>query len=96
LLRKLRRYAYLISRGKAIEYQDVTISASFLSSEADYIITRNKRHHEAIPVLENKIFTPEEFIERVLNEDADKLGPRLDFRSNKQQFELYMVYHHLN
>jgi len=59
--------AYLISRGKAIEYQDVAISASFLSSEADYIITRNKRHHEAIPALENKIFTPEEFIERVLN-----------------------------
>ncbi len=61
--------AYLISQGLPIECQDVIIAASCILTNSDYLLTRNKAHFEIIPALENKLFTPEEFIENVIKKN---------------------------
>ncbi|MBI2137274.1 type II toxin-antitoxin system VapC family toxin [Candidatus Woesearchaeota archaeon] len=53
--------AYLIKNGNPIEYQDVTIAATAAVTKADYLLTLNKKHFEALPDLKGKIFTPAEF-----------------------------------
>ena len=52
--------AYLISKGKMIEYQDVAIAATFKIIDSDYLLTLNKQHFEQIPEIKGKIFTPKE------------------------------------
>ncbi len=56
--------AYRVMNGNPVEYQDDAIIASFLVSHADFIITLNKKHFD-IPVLEGKVFSPEEFLKRL-------------------------------
>lgn len=53
--------AYLISKGQTIEYQDVTIAASFLLQCCDVLLTENKEHFERLPNLKGKVMTPKEF-----------------------------------
>ena len=53
--------AYLIAEGGIIEYQDAAIAATFTVAEANYLLTLNKRHFEAIPDLKGRVYSPEEF-----------------------------------
>jgi len=57
--------SYLILEGKPIEYQDVVIAATFFVSHSDYILTLNKDHFKIFPEIKNKVFNPEEFIEKI-------------------------------
>ena len=52
--------AFLITKGKKIEIQDVIIGASFLILKCDYMLTLNLDHFKRIPALENKVIAPEE------------------------------------
>jgi len=54
--------AYLITKGKKIEIQDVIIGASSLILKCDYVLTLNLDHFKRIPALENKVITPEELV----------------------------------
>jgi Predicted nucleic acid-binding protein, contains PIN domain len=56
--------AYLISKGQPIEYQDVTIAASFLIQCCDVLLTENKEHFERLPNLQGKVITPKEFSQK--------------------------------
>jgi len=53
--------AYIISKGQPMEYQDVTIAASFLMECCDILLTENKEHFERMPNLKGKVMTPKEF-----------------------------------
>ncbi len=57
--------SYLILEGKPIEYQDVVIAATFFISRSDYLLTLNKDHFKIFPDIKNKVFTPEEFNEKI-------------------------------
>jgi predicted nucleic acid-binding protein len=56
--------AYLISKGQAIEFQDVAIAASFLLESCDILLTENKEHFERLPNLKGKVMTPKEFCQQ--------------------------------
>jgi predicted nucleic acid-binding protein len=56
--------AYLISKGQPIEYQDVSIAASFLMVCCDVLLTENKEHFERLPNLKGKVMTPKEFCQQ--------------------------------
>lgn len=58
--------AYLITKGKPIEYQDVVIAASFIKSRSDYLITLNKDHFTVFSKIAKKVYKPKEFLEEVL------------------------------
>lgn len=47
--------AYLIKKGKIIEYPDVVIAATFDVISGDYILTLNKSHFESIPEIKGKV-----------------------------------------
>jgi tRNA(fMet)-specific endonuclease VapC len=54
---KIAEYsAYLIKKGKMIEYPDTVIAATFSSIGGDYLLTLNKSHFELIPELNGKVF----------------------------------------
>ena len=52
--------AYLIKKGKIVEYPDAVIAATFNVINGDYLLTLNKSHFEIIPELKGKVFTPVE------------------------------------
>jgi predicted nucleic acid-binding protein len=56
--------AYLISKGQPIEYQDVSIAASFLLTHCDVLLTENKEHFDRLPNLKGKVMTPKEFVNK--------------------------------
>ena len=56
--------AYLIANGLPIEYQDVSIAATFLKEKGDWLLTKNKKHFTIIPGLEKSAVTPGEFKKR--------------------------------
>lgn len=57
--------AYLITKGKPIEYQDIVIAASFIKSHSDYLITLNKQHFIVFPKIAAQVYEPKEFLEKV-------------------------------
>lgn len=52
--------AFLLSKGKPIQYQDTVIAATALDLNADYLVTENTKHFLKIPKLINKIHTLDE------------------------------------
>lgn len=46
-----------------IEYPDVIIAATFFTSHCDILLTRNKKDFVLFPILKEKVFTPEEFVQ---------------------------------
>ncbi len=58
--------AYLLAEKKEIGYQDTAIAASFLVSRSDYLLTLNKKDFVVFPALKDKVFSPEEFIRKML------------------------------
>lgn len=56
-------YAYLIVEKKeaSVEYADVLIAATFLSSHADALITLNTKDFVVFPPIKDTVFRPEEF-----------------------------------
>ena len=58
--RTARFMAYLIKKGKIIEYPDIVIASTFDIIKGDYLLTLNKSHFEHIPELKGKVFTPKE------------------------------------
>lgn len=56
-------YAYLLIEKKeaSVEYADVLIAATFLSSRCDAFITLNAKDFTVFPPLQGKVFRPEEF-----------------------------------
>ena len=52
--------AYLIKKGKIIEYPDIVIAATFDIIKGNYLLTLNKTHFESIPELKGNVFTPKE------------------------------------
>jgi predicted nucleic acid-binding protein len=56
--------AYLISNGLPIEYEDVAIAASCLSTGCEILLTENKDHFARIPKLKSKVKTPKELLHR--------------------------------
>ena len=57
--------AFLSSKGKRIEFQDAAIAATGKIKGADYILTLNKIHFDAIPDFKGKFYAPQE-VERFL------------------------------
>jgi predicted nucleic acid-binding protein len=53
--------SHLIVEGSSIEYQDTVIAATFKITDANYLVTLNKKHFDIIPDLKGKVFTPAEF-----------------------------------
>lgn len=49
--------AFLIKKGKTIEYQDVAIAATFDSINGDFLLTLNKPNFENIASLKGRVFT---------------------------------------
>jgi predicted nucleic acid-binding protein len=47
--------AHLISKGKMVEFQDIIIAASFVTSHSDYLLTLNKKHFDRFPQLQKKV-----------------------------------------
>ncbi|MBI1935473.1 type II toxin-antitoxin system VapC family toxin [Candidatus Woesearchaeota archaeon] len=52
--------AFLIKKGKIIEFPDVVIAATFNVLGGNYLLTLNKHHFEHITELKGKVFTPKE------------------------------------
>ena len=61
---KLFSYLIIEKKLESIEYPDVLIGASFLSSGSDALITLNKKDFMILPGLKDKVFTIEEFMAR--------------------------------
>ena len=59
-------YAYLLveKKEKSIEYPDVIIAATFLSSKSDFLLTLNKKDFIVFPQLRHVVYTPDEFAKR--------------------------------
>ena len=57
--------AYLIKKGKIVEYPDIVIAATFNVIDGDYLITLNKSHFENLPELKGKIMTPKELKDKI-------------------------------
>ena len=57
--------AYLIKKGRVIEFPDIVIAATFDIIDGDYLLTLNKSHFENIPELKGKVFTPKELKEKI-------------------------------
>ena len=52
--------AYLIKKGKMIEYPDVVIAATFDVISGDYILTLNRSHFESILEMKGKVVNSKE------------------------------------
>ncbi len=63
---KLFSYLIVEKMIESIEYPDVLIAASSLSTNSDYLITLNKKDFGLFPSLKDKIYTPTEFKEQKL------------------------------
>lgn len=53
--------AFLIAKGRPIEYQDVAIASTFIREKGDCLLTRNKKHFTIIPGVEKLAVSPDEF-----------------------------------
>lgn len=58
-------YSSLIieDKDKSIDYPDIQIAASFLSSNCDIILTLNKKDFIKLPIIRDKVYTPDELVE---------------------------------
>lgn len=56
--------AFLIKKGKLIEYQDIVIAATFNSVSGDFLLTLNKAHFGTLH-LDGKVVTPKELMDVV-------------------------------
>ncbi|HLC70971.1 MAG TPA: type II toxin-antitoxin system VapC family toxin [Candidatus Nanoarchaeia archaeon] len=56
--------SYLLLEKKMIEYPDIIIAATFVSTKSDYLITLNKKDFIVFPHIKNQVYTPQEFMEK--------------------------------
>lgn len=54
--------AYLHASGEPIEFQDVVIGASHVTTGGDALVTSNKKHFTRLPELEEDVHTPGELL----------------------------------
>jgi len=57
--------AYLLTKGQPIEYRDQAIAAFCITAGSDILLINNKANFTRIPVLRNKVLTPEELKEKL-------------------------------